>query len=276
MSIISIVFLVFCLALSVLRSVLAVNVIEPDTGFYAEMSGAVLAQNALFLIGIAALIVLVLCTRRGCTMRLDRFSRPLSVLLIGAAVLLGIFGSVQLWNDLLAFTQGDSSVTFFGVIARMLAIPAACAMLVIAVPLLRFGGYRHSMGASAVISLWITANAARCFTMSSTIASVSDQMLEVTALCMGGLFWLAHARITALEQFGSSPRMARLWGLLFALIAVPLCVSQICGTLLVGGAAVYMSLPEQIMLLLLGLYAALWGEAMQFHALSREQTDSVE
>ncbi len=265
MNIFSVVFVVFSLVLTVLRTVLTLCAIEPDTGFYGGMSALVQIQNVLFVLAAALLAVWVYwCVPKNSKVRPGRFVK-LPALLLGAGGLLGgLSGLLGLWTELLAFTQGSQEVTLIGLAARVLAVPGALGLLAMAVPLFRAGQYRWGLWGSALAAIWMTVEAVACFMAYPTIANISDQTLEVTALCMGALFWLAHTRAVAQEKtLSCMPRQAKLWGPLFGLFAVPLSIAQLCGLLAGKVSAVHMGPLRQGMLLFLGCYAALWSLSLR-------------
>lgn len=265
MTIFSVVFVVLSLVLTVLRTVLTLCAIEPDTGFYGGMPALVLVQNALFVLSAAGLAIWVIWrVPKSGKAYPGRFVKPMALLLGAGGILGGLSGLMGLWTDLLAFTQGSEEVTIIGLAARVLAVPGALGLLVMSVPLFREGKYRRGLWGSALAAIWMTVEAVACFMAYPTIANISDQTLEVAALCMGALFWLAHTRVVAQEEaLACVPRQAKLWGLLFGLFAVPLSIAQFCGLLAGRVCAVHMSPLRQGTLLLLGCYAALWSLSLR-------------
>ena len=265
MTIFSVIFVVLSLVLTVLRTILTLCAIEPDTGFYGGMPALVLVQNVLFVFSAVGLAAWVLWrVPKNGKVCPGRFVKPMA-LLLGAGGLLGcLSGLIGLWTGLLAFTQGSEEVTLIGLMARVLAVPGALGLLAMSVPLFRTGQYRWGLWGSALASVWMTVEAVACFMAYPTIANISDQTLEVAALCMGALFWLAHTRAVAQEKtLACVPRQAKLWGLFFGLFAVPLSIAQFCGLLTGQVCAVHMSPLRQGMLLFLGCYAALWSLSLR-------------
>lgn len=255
MTLLGILFILLTVLESAARSVLGLFAIAPDTGFYTGMGGLVLAHNLLYLVGAAVLALLILLPREEPSLP-EYPGRTLPMLLAATGLVLCVGSFVSFFGDLYDFTAGGD--THFGrVVAGPFAIIAAVAMFYLGLRALH-GEYRMNIWGASMPALWMAVQAVGRFMEYKTIASISDQTLEVVTLCVGALFWLAHARVVS-PQGGLPARKAKFWALLFSLFSVSLCVGQAVATLAGRQISVQMPLISIAGFLLMGVYAALFA-----------------
>jgi hypothetical protein len=247
----TILFAVLCAALCTLRALVSLWAVDPATGFYEGHAPLVFAQNALWAAEIAVFLLLSLLHKKDRWSFPGRFLRGIPLAVAGAAFI-GC-SSVMLIENLLRFTEGDSSVKLSGILLQVIGIAAGLVMAGASLRLCR--GRRNGSGIlpAAFPALYMALAAVQSFLSYPTIASISDQQLEICTLSAGAFFFLAHARVLSGERGTAAVSYARGWGFCFALSGLSLCLGQQLAT---ASGDWRMTVAERLLLALLSLYAA--------------------
>lgn len=250
----TILFIFLSAVLCILRALLSLRAIDPATGFYEGYALLIVLQNLLFIAGASAFLIWAALQRKSRWRFPSAFVRGLP--LAAAAAALTLCPAVVLMGDLFRFTGGDSSVKLSGSLIQLMGIAAGLAMAGAAFRLCR--GKKNGSGIlpAALPALYMALIAIQRFLLYPTVASISDQLLEVCALCAGSLFFLSHARVLSGER-GRAVSLARGWGFCFPLIAFALCLGEQLAAAARSG--LIMDGVQRLLMVLLALYAAVFA-----------------
>lgn len=220
----TVIFAVLLIAQGVLRALVSLNGIDPATGFYEGHEVLILMQDALWVTGIAAFLVWAAAQAGQVRWHFPgRWVRGIPLAVLGAALV--ICSAVSLMRGLLRFTEGDASLTLGWLLAQALGLVSG---LILSGASLRLCmGRKNGSGIlpAAIPAVYMALLTVAQFLRYPTAYTISDQLLEICALCAGAFFFLAHARVLAGLR-GKSACYARGWGFCFSFLALPLCISQ--------------------------------------------------
>lgn len=251
----AVIFGLLLIAQCVLRTLVSLTGIDPATGFYEGQEALILAQNALWIAGPALFLTWAQAQADGLRWRLPgAWVRGIPLAVFSVALL--VCSAVQLMRGLLRFTEGDPSVSMGWLLAQVLGVVSGLIFGGASRQLCR--GQKNGCGIlpAAIPAVYMALLSVSRFLCYPTAYTISDQLLELCALCAGAFFLLAHARVMA-GQRRKSLCYARGWGFCFSFLALPLCLSQ----QLAAGArdGLMMDGISRLLLAVLALYAGVFS-----------------
>lgn len=249
--------LVLIVLLSVLRIALQLLAIDPATGFYMGHSQEVLMQNLLFIVGL--LLLILLSGGKRFWQASKGQEKVMGFLLCAGGIALGAASLWELAELILDLFSWGGGLRPTLAISRLLALASSGALIYVGAGLLSGGGFARSLSVYTLPALWAAIGAVDCFLSSPTIASISDQVLEVLTLCMGAIFWLSHARFAAGGELSFSSHRGRASGLLFSLFALPFSLGRMASLLMGRTEEPILLWGDLAALALLGIYAFYWS-----------------
>lgn len=257
----TIIFIALAVLASAARILLKLTATDPVSGFYTGASALVWIHNALFVLGGAAMVVLVCRRARRPDIRRDPV-RAQGVLCTALGAVLGMASALGAMQGVLYFTQGSGTVRFMDCIAPVSGFVAAIAFVYMGITLLRAGRRPFSLWLAALPAMYLVVEAVTRFLQYPTIINIADQTLEVVALCLGALFFLAHARALSGHEMASTKTLCAVWGVLFAFVTIPLCAGQAVFLIKYPYSPLNMSAGRLVSLALTALYAAVWSASL--------------
>ena len=243
--------------LSVLRIALQLMAIDPGTGFYMGCPQGVLIQNLLFIAGL--LLFILLTGGKRFWQASKGQEKVMGFLLCAGGIALGASSLWELAGFMLDLFSWGGGLRPTLAISRLLALASSGTLIYAGAGLLSGGGFARSLAVYTLPALWAAIGAVDCFLSSPTIASISDQVLEVLALCMGAFFWLSHARFASGRGISFSSHRGRASGLLFALFVLPLSLGRMAALPAGSTGEPILFLGDLAALSLLGIYAFYWS-----------------